>query len=169
MVDAALPKEIQSERLNLSKLREEDAAFVQRLVNTNGWLQFIGDRNVHSFDDAVAYVRRISSSPDIYYWVTSVKKTTTPIGIVTLIKREYLPHFDIGFAFLPEYGGQGYAYEAASEIMTRLKDFPAYHPILATTVPNNVQSIKLLIKLGLQFEREIEVEKERLQVYSSEK
>jgi len=167
MVDTQLHTEIESERLILSRLTEEDAGFVQRLVNTNGWIQFIGDRNVHSLDDAKAYVRRILSSPDIFYWVARLKENVTAIVIVTLIKRAYLPHFDIGFAFLPEYEGRGYAYEAASKVMTMLKPFPEYNPILATTVPNNVQSIKLLTKLGLQFEREIEVDKERLHVYSN--
>jgi RimJ/RimL family protein N-acetyltransferase len=167
MVDTPLYTEIESERLTLSRLREEDAEFVQRLVNTNGWIQFIGDRNVHSLDDAKVYVRRILSSPDIFYWVARPKDNVTAIGIVTLIKRAYLPHFDIGFAFLPEHAGRGYAYEAASKVMAMLKPFPEYNPILATTVPNNVQSIKLLTKLGLQFEREIEVDKERLHVYSN--
>ena len=167
MVDTPLRTELKSERLLLSRLAEEDAEFVQRLVNTDGWIQFIGDRNVHSLEDSLAYVQRIMTSPNIYYWVTREKETSIPIGIVTLIKRSYLPHFDIGFAFLPEYGGRGYAYEAASEVMRMLKSFPEYNPILATTVPNNVQSIKLLIKLGLRFEREIEVDKEKLHVYST--
>lgn len=37
--------------------------------------------------------------------------------------------------------------------------------ILATTVPGSIKSIKLLQKIGLVFEKEIQVEKEKLHVY----
>ena len=44
---------------------------------------------------------------------------------------------------------------------------PRYSPVLATTVPQNINSIKLLTKLGLHFEKEIEVEGEKLHIYKS--
>jgi ribosomal-protein-alanine N-acetyltransferase len=169
MIGEQLTSVMTTERLSLSILSEQDADFMQRLLNTEGWLRFIGDRNVHSVEDAIAYIRKIKSTADFHYWVARLKSSGTPLGIVTLIKRVYLPHFDIGFAFMPEYGGYGYAFEAAGEVMNMLKGYSLYNPILATTVPHNVQSIKLLTKLGLQFEREIEVEKERLHVYTNEK
>ena len=40
--------------------------------------------------------------------------------------------------------------------------------ILATTIPNNINSIKLLKKLGFQFDKEIETDNEKLHVYSIE-
>jgi hypothetical protein len=40
---------------------------------------------------------------------------------------------------------------------------------MATTVPDNLSSIKLLTKLGLHFDKEIEVESEKLRVYSNAK
>jgi RimJ/RimL family protein N-acetyltransferase len=48
-----------------------------------------------------------------------------------------------------------------------VNNHPAYYPVLATTIPQNEKSIRLLIKLGLHFDKEITVEEERLLVYSN--
>src|ERR1051325_5804180 len=45
-------------RLKLRELGADDAAFILELVNEPGWLRFVGDRNVHSLDDARGYIAR---------------------------------------------------------------------------------------------------------------
>lgn len=141
----------------------EDHAFLRTLVNTPGWIRFIGERNVHDEAAAVAYTQRILSADNIRYWV--VREGGAPIGVVTLIKRDYLPHWDIGFAFLPEAGGRGLALEAARVVLREALRDPAHRRILATTVPDNERSMRLLEKLGLRQEGEIEVEGERLLLF----
>lgn len=158
---------ISTVRLNLNFLTLDDHDFVLELLNTNGWIEFIGDRNVHTNEDAIAYINKIINTQNLFYWVVRIKDKNIPIGIISFLKRSYLENFDIGFAFLPEYNGNGYAYEAAKEILSMVSRIPGYSPVLATTVPQNVNSIKLLIKLGLHFEKEIEVEKEKLHIYSN--
>jgi ribosomal-protein-alanine N-acetyltransferase len=152
-------------RLLLNLITENDHDFVIRLLNTDGWIQFIGNRNIHSTGDAIDYIRKIKNTPDFLYWIVRVKDTGTPIGIVSFLKRNYLDHFDIGFAFLPEFSGQGYAYEAANKVLSAVKKMPAYATILATTLPTNIKSIRLLTKLGFHFEREIERDSVKLQLY----
>ena len=92
-----------TERLRLGFIHPEDHAFVLELVNTKGWLQFIGDRHVHSKEEAIAYINRILSTQDLFYWVARTKTENIPVGIISFLKRSYLDHFDIGFAFLPSY------------------------------------------------------------------
>lgn len=159
--------EITTQRLILNLITDEDDDFMRTLVNTEGWLKFIGDRNVHSKEDAIAYIQRIKNTPNLFYWVVRLKDTPTPLGIISFLKRSYLEHFDIGFAFLPEYKGCGYAYEGAEKVLAIASQKGEYSPILATTIPQNIASIKLLNKLGLHFEREIEVENMKLHVYSN--
>lgn len=158
---------ISTNRLLLDILTLEDYQFIIQLLNTKGWIEFIGDRNVHSKDEAIAYINKILDSPTINYWVVRIKGENLPIGIVSFLKRDYLENFDIGFAFLPEFTGNGYAYEAVKEILSVLSTNPEYAPILATTIPGNINSIKLLIKLGLHFEKELEVGKEKLHIYTN--
>jgi [ribosomal protein S5]-alanine N-acetyltransferase len=161
------PTKISTSRLNLKLIAHEDCDFMCALVNTQGWLAFIGDRNIHSKNDAAAYISRLLNTENLFYWVVGLKESDIPIGIVSFLKRAYLDSYDIGFAFLPEFGGNGYAYEAASETLKIVSQNPAYKPILATTVPANEKSIKLLVKLGFRFEREIELANEKLHIYAT--
>lgn len=155
-----------TDRLDLSPLNLRDAVFIKELVNTEGWIKFIGERNVRLIEDSEKYIRKILDSKTVQYWVVRLKETNTSVGIVTLIKRDYLNHHDIGFAFLPGYGKAGYALEAATTVLEMLMELPEYSVIHATTLPDNLRSITLLEKLGLKLEREIEVEKEILLLFT---
>jgi [ribosomal protein S5]-alanine N-acetyltransferase len=158
---------ISTQRLTLHLISTDDHLFIQELVNSKGWLAYIGDRNVHSAQDAINYINKIISTNNLFYWVVKLNNTNTPAGIISFLKRSYLPHFDIGFAFLPQFQGFGYAYEAAKEVLKMLSSNPQHQTVLATTVPGNIKSIQLLLKLGLKFEKEIEVEQEKLYVYTN--
>ncbi len=162
-----MQNKIVTQRLCLNWLTPQDDDFVLSLLNSKGWIAFIGDRNVHSKEDAVAYITKICNTPNLFYWVVRLKKDNIPVGIISFLKRTYLDNFDIGFAFLPQFNGHGYAFEAATKVLTVVSKKPAYYPVLATTVPQNVNSIKLLTKLGLRFEKAIEVENEPLHVYTN--
>ena len=101
------------------------------------------------------------------YSLVKRKEDQTKIGIITFIQRDYLDHPDIGFAFLPAFSNQGYAYEATKAVLKNLIETNHLTHILATTIPENRSSIKLLKKLGLSYEKEIEVNKVKLQVYGA--
>ncbi|MBL7866238.1 MAG: RimJ/RimL family protein N-acetyltransferase, partial [Cyclobacteriaceae bacterium] len=49
-------KELVTSRLVLARFVHEDAAFIVTLLNSPGWLKYIGDRHVHTPTDAVAYL-----------------------------------------------------------------------------------------------------------------
>lgn len=140
-------------RIIISELKADHSAFILELVNSSGWKEFIGERNVHSTEGAKIYIINILANDNIKYHVISIKSKDIPIGIVTFIKRDYLDHHDIGFAFLPQYSGHGYAHEASKYILELYK---SNHPIiLATTKPDNLKSIKLLEKLGFLYSHDI--------------
>ena len=162
-----MQSDISTARLNLRLVNLEDHAFMLVLLNSKGWLEFIGDRNVHSEEYAVKYISRIRNTSELYYWVVRINGSNIPVGIISFIKRSYLENFDIGFAFLAEFSGKGYAYEAAKAVLAMVSSLPGYYPVLATTMPQNVHSIKLLNKLGFHFESTIKVNHEELYVYSN--
>jgi [ribosomal protein S5]-alanine N-acetyltransferase len=157
---------LNTERLILQRLNNSFAPLIFELLNTQGWIKFIGDRNVHNIEDANNYINKINSNQNIAYWAVTIASTNTPIGLVTLIKRDYLNHPDIGFAFLPQYNGQGYAFEAANALLHFLTNNAGYNTIEACTLPDNVTSIKLLEKLGLQFTSQITHKNDLLSIYS---
>lgn len=155
-----------TDRLLIEPLAVSDNIFIWKLVNTEGWLKFIGNRNIHSGIEATTYIQKILDNPNSDYFVIKLKDKIK-IGIVTFIKRDYLENPDIGFAFLPEYAGNGYAYEATSAVLKNLTQISNLPQVLATTLPQNISSIKLLEKLGFSFEKELEVENITLHLYSS--
>ncbi len=161
------PSYLKTARLTITPLAATDDHFIFQLVNTEGWLQNIGNRNVTSAADAVAYIQRILNNNQIAYWVVKLKDMPDKIGIVTYIKRDYLEHPDIGFAFLPPFFNKGYAYEATTAVLHELIGRHNVAHIVAVTVPGNINSIKLLKKIGLVFEKEMEVKNEKLQVYGA--
>lgn len=152
-------------RLLLNKLTVDDHEFILELVNTPEWIKYIGNRKIKSNKEAIVYVQKMIDSPHINYWVVKSIERQIPMGIVTFIKRDYLEHYDIGFAFLAKYTGKGYAHEAATAILHDVKEDPSHTQILATTLKENANSIRLLEKLGFRYMNEIEVENENLLVY----
>lgn len=158
---------ITTNRLLLDPLMVSDGQFILELVNTDEWLTFIGDRNVHSEADASAFIQRIIDNPGINYWVVRIKSLGTPIGIVTFRKREYLDYYDIGCAFLPACHNKGYAYEATEAVLYNIIRSEKHTHISSITSFNNMGAIKLLKKLGFEFHKEIEAEKEKLQLYEA--
>lgn len=154
-----------TERLFIRLLSEKDAQFIFELLNTERWIRYIGNRNIHSEADALAYIRKINENPHTTYYTVTLRETDTPIGLVTLIQRDYLDFRDIGFAFLSAYSGKGYAYEAAKAVLENQAE--RTETLLAVTLPDNTASIRLIEKLGLSFERSIERDKESLYLYST--
>ena len=149
--------QLETDRLRLREFVADDAEFILELLNQPSFIQFIGDKGVRSVDDAKNY---IATGPVESYrrygfglYLVELKDRRVPIGMCGVLKRESLPDPDLGFAFLPESWGQGYAFEAASAVLNEARDSFKLTRILAITNPDNDASIKLLGKLGLQFER----------------
>jgi len=158
-----------TQRLRLDRLVLSDAAFILELLNTEGWIAFIGQRNVKAIGDAENYIGKILGNPNVCYWVVSLKADASKIGIISLIKRDYLEHHDIGFAFLPAHSGQGYAFETTNAALKRLLASEAHITLLATTMAENTRSIQLLEKLGLSYGYEVLSEGEKLLVFTTDK
>ena len=158
---------LETDRLVLRWLAAEDAEFIFDLLNQPSFLQFIGDKGVRTIDDARNY---ILTGPIASYerfgfglYLTELKPTQTPIGICGLLKRETLDDVDVGFAFLPQYWKQGYAFESAS-VIAYGKETLGLDRIVAITSPDNEASIRVLNKLGLKFDRMIRLSEDTPEV-----
>ena len=150
---------IGTERLELFEFVPTDAPFIHQLVNTPKWISFIGDRGVRTDDDAVRYIEeRISTSYRRFgfgLYLVRLRESSTPVGMCGLVRREHLNDVDLGFAFLPEHEKSGYAAEAARAVLNYACNSLGLKRIVAITMKENERSIRLLRRLGLQFERMI--------------
>jgi [ribosomal protein S5]-alanine N-acetyltransferase len=152
---------IETERLILRKFTIDDAAFMLELLNTPAWLRFIGDKNVRTIEEAEQYLLngniRSYREFGFGFYVVVIKETQELIGICGIVKREGLDDIDIGFGFLPQFIGKGYGYEAASATLDYALNNLKIKRIVAIVNPENAVSIALIRKIGLQFEKMIQM------------
>ena len=152
---------IETERLTLRWMTVEDAEMVLELVNDPDWLRYIGDRGVRTLADAQAYI--LTGTVAMYnrlgfgLYLAERKPDGAPMGICGLIKRDFLADVDLGFAFLPAFRAQGYAYESAAAVMEYARDTLGMHRLLAITSLDNERSGRLLERLGFRLEGVIPV------------
>jgi [ribosomal protein S5]-alanine N-acetyltransferase len=148
---------IETKRLILRKFTVDDASFILELLNTPSWLRFIGDRNVHSIEEARQFLLngylKSYETHGFGFYVVIEKATQNSIGMCGLVKRNTLEDVDIGFAFMPEFMGKGYGFEAASATLNYAENVLKLEKTIAIVDPENVVSIALIKKIGLQFEK----------------
>lgn len=158
---ASALKVLETDRLILRWLSPADADFILELTNDPSWLRFIGDRGVRTLADARDYI--LKGPADMYarlgfgLYLAVRKRSGVPVGICGLMKRDFLEDVDIGFAFLPRFRAQGYAFESASAVMTYARDVLGLNRIVAIASADNLVSARLLEKLGFRFERMLRV------------
>jgi RimJ/RimL family protein N-acetyltransferase len=142
---------LQSARLRLRPMVEDDASFLVALLNEPAFLRHIGDKGVRTVTDALTYMSGPRESYRVHGFGLAVVESLeneSAMGICGLIKRDWLSSPDLGFAFLPEYSGQGYALEAAETTLQHARDALGVEQVLAIVAPGNVASLRLLGKLG---------------------
>jgi len=151
---------LETERLSLREFTTDDAAFIFELVNEPSFIQNIGDRNVRSLADAINYLEKgpISSYArngfGLYH--VQLKESGESIGMCGLIKRDALEVVDIGYAYLPKFWSKGYAVEAALAIKEQARSFRLKR-LVAIVDPVNIGSIRVVEKIGLTFEKMIQL------------
>jgi RimJ/RimL family protein N-acetyltransferase len=150
---------VETDRLTLRRLTTEDGDFILELLNDPAWLRFIGDRGVRTVEAAREYISKnlapMYERHGFGLYLTGLKDGGTPVGICGLIKRDSLEDVDIGFAFLPQFRGQGYGYESAAAVLAYGRNAFGLRRIVAITSPDNDGSARLLERLGFTYERMI--------------
>lgn len=146
---------LETPRLTMREAKTDDAAFILDLLNAPGFIQGIGDRGVRSLDQARDYIetRMISSYRDHGFgmWVVTAKGEGEPAGLCGLVRRDVLPHADLGYAFLERCWGRGYAQEAAAAVLAHARDALGHATVAAIVNLDNTASRRVLEKVGFRF------------------
>jgi len=160
----AILAELETPRLILRRLEFADAPFVVKLLNEPSFIENIGDRGVRSIEDAHRYMREgqmaMYDKFGFGLWHTATRDGV-PAGLCGLLKRDILPDVDVGYAFLPQFWGQGLAYEAAAATLRHGASKFGLRRVIGVVSAGNAGSIRVLEKLGLSFERMIVMQEGR--------
>lgn len=165
---------LSTERLTLSELSFEDAEFIVQLLSDADFIRFIGDKGVRSIADAQQYLQ--SGPMDSYakngfgLYLVRLRTDGTRIGICGLVCRESLDDPDVGFALMPDFRCNGYAYESAAAVVQHARGNLGLGRLLGITNPDNRGSIRLLEKAGFAFERRVRLapDSDEVNLYASE-
>ena len=147
---------LETERLQLREFIPEDAGFALRQLNEPSFIENIADRGVRDLEQARAYLLNgpIAGYENNGYglWAVVEKSSGQIIGMCGLIKRPNLDHADLGYAFLPEYFGKGFAFEACTASIAAASRNFGMPQLLAIVNPDNTPSRRLLEKLGFRLQ-----------------
>ena len=148
---------LETERLQLRWMTLDDAPMMFAVWNDPAFLRFVGDRGIRSLEEAEASMR---DGPVHLYaeygygpFRVSRRDDGADMGVCGLYRRDGLDEPDIGFAFLPEFRGQGYGYEASVAVLDHARDELKLPRVTAIVSPSNDASIALLEKLGMRYDK----------------
>lgn len=155
-------KEIETERLILRQFEPEcDAAFLLEVLNEPEFIANVADRGVRTLAQAADYIReKFFPGYERYGFgvcVVELKTSRAPVGTCGLIKRDTLDDFDIGYSTLERFSGNGYAFEAAAALIQYGRVEMGLKRIIGLTSPTNAKSAHILEKLGLRYERNVQL------------
>lgn len=147
-------------RLRLRTLTLDDAAIYLQVLNTPLFIRWIGDRQIRTEAQAREALAvgplSMQSMRGFSLYLVERKSDGAAIGMCGLIKRDTLDDVDLGYAYLPEYAGQGYASEAAAGVLLHAKSLGLTR-VVAITSPGNAASDAVLRRVGMRFEKMVKL------------
>lgn len=148
---------LKTERLRLRTVSLDDAEFYLELINDPAWIRNIGDKGIRTLEGACESIKSgpmdMQQRLGFSLYVVERQQDGAAMGLCGLIKRDSLEDVDIGYAFLPQFRGQGYAREAAAAVLQYGKERFDFKRLAAITSPDNHDSYSLLENLGFKLEK----------------
>lgn len=150
---------ITTQRLVIRQISRDDADFIRQHYNEASFLEYIGDKKIQTADDAIAYIvngpLKSYQQHGFGLFLVTLKESNIPIGTCGLIRRENIADADLGYSLLEKFRSQGYSSEAASAVLDFGKNVVGLNRVVAYTAPLNKASIRVLEKLGFEYEGEL--------------
>ena len=146
----------QTPRLLLETITTDDAALLLAVWNDPAFVRFVIDRGIRNETEARAAI--VEGPLDMYarygYGPYRIRRKSdrVAIGICGLFRRPFLDDPDLGYAVLPRFRGQGYAGEAARQMLVIAALVFGLPRVKALIAPANAASIQLIEKLGFRLQ-----------------
>ena len=147
---------LKTSRLILTEITLEHLHEMYEMYTNPKVHQYTGEPMMTSIQQmAEAIEWRIKNYSKFGYgrWATFLKDQNTFIGWAGLA---YLPEFneiDLGYRFLPQFWGYGYATEASKAILHYGFERLNLEKIIAIAMKENKASIRVMEKVGMQFDK----------------
>jgi ribosomal-protein-alanine N-acetyltransferase len=154
---------LNTDRLILRKLDQNDDAELFRLRSDDGINKYIGNVLASNIEDVVTWRKKVQTAMEnnkSAIWAITLATEQTLAGYITL--WNIVPETataELGYTMKPEYEGQGIMQEAFDAVLHYAFDIAGFKTIEAYTHGDNVRSTKLLERNGFKRNAELEQKK----------
>jgi ribosomal-protein-alanine N-acetyltransferase len=156
----------QTERLLVRHFTENDFDNYFALQGNPLVMQYIRQPRTREESDIFLREKILTADPADFkgYWAVEQKETGLFLGCFVIIPiPDDTEKIQLGYSFLPEHWGKGYASEVTKEGLKYFHDRTPLPEIYGVTETPNIASQKVLMKAGFTFhEKKMEGEKELL-------
>ncbi len=134
----------------------DDAEAVFALNSNPEVMRFTAEPLLPSLDAAKQAITNYPDFDEVGYgrWACVLKETQTVIGFCGLKYLSDLDAVDVGYRFLPQYGGRGLASEACIASLDFGFRTLCLDQIIGLVLPENAASIRVLEKAGMRSDGE---------------
>jgi ribosomal-protein-alanine N-acetyltransferase len=151
-----------TQRCTIKKLTQDDWDFYKQLKTSTPVRKYLW--GVSEIENIDAKFNKLLSNSEKNFIVHETT-TSSPLWIIYIDTYYNGIDTELSYEFIELSWGQWFAYESISTLITHLHDTWEINSLIAETQSKNSSSIKLLEKLGFEFQEEIERHGEEQSVY----
>lgn len=142
-----------TDRLYLRRFVPADAMYLFALNSNPDVIRYTGDNSFYNMSAAKNFLRDYDHYDQHGFgrWAVVLKSEEKFIGFCGLRMDEKSGDVDLGFRFFADYWSQGYATEAANAALRLGFDEFGLEAIIGRCLRENLPSISVLQKLGMEF------------------
>lgn len=162
---------LETNRLLLRELTSDDAEDFYRLNLNPNVIRYTGNLSFKSIEEAREFLENYKDYQVNGYgrWAVILKDSNQFVGWCGLKLGEMENETDIGFRFFEEEWNKGYATESANACLHYGFAKLNLKRIIGRAMKENKASIKVLQKIGLEYEKEAELDGKPAVIYKIEK
>ncbi|WP_314058417.1 GNAT family N-acetyltransferase [Empedobacter brevis] len=155
-----MKKMTETNRLFLRELHPDDAEDFYRLNLNPNVIKYTGNAAFESIKEARKFLENYEDYKRNGYgrWAVMVKESAQFVGWCGLKYDEMENETDIGFRFFEEEWNKGYATESAQACLAYGFETLHLKQIVGRAMKENTASIHVLEKIGLAYEKDIELD-----------
>ena len=152
---------INTTRLTLRPFRDDDLQQVSAILGDTKVMAFSDDGALDHTACREWLKRGMQSATDHslpLMLAVCLKSEGSLIGYISLVNdphRVSSGEAELGFRLAPDYWSHGFATEAAKAMVAHATHLPNTQSIVAIVDPNNRQSVHVLQKIGMTYERDV--------------
>jgi ribosomal-protein-alanine N-acetyltransferase len=153
-----MKKILETERLYLRELNINDAEYFYLLNLDKEVMKYTGEGSFENIEKAKDFLKNYEHYEKYGFgrWAVINKENGEFLGWCGLKFTEKLNEYDIGFRFFKKHWNKGYATESSKACLSYGINELKMIEILGRAMKENKASIRVLEKIGLEFEKEFD-------------